>query len=192
MRVLDDKLANEEMESLDYSKDKSDSDKSDKDWSVKQLSLKRILTPKSSVYLLRDIAQAQSDSCVGMCFAKGTKVLMYDDTPNVEELNVRTQSKIPIVNCSPDIRLFWYEYDARNIMIIKRMIFLLRFSEKIIIKRVAMREMRRLTTPDFIWEIPIKDFFAASDEVILCKEEIFEVNPTNSQISAASWHHLCQ
>ncbi|UZO18214.1 uncharacterized protein OCT59_009534 [Rhizophagus irregularis] len=51
--------------------------------SVKQ----RILTPKSSVYLLRDITQAQSYSCpcticfisngVGKCFAKGTKVSKF-------------------------------------------------------------------------------------------------------------------
>ncbi|CAB4383356.1 unnamed protein product [Rhizophagus irregularis] len=47
----------------------------------------RILTPKSSVYLLRDITQGQSYSCpyticfisngVGKCFAKGTKVLKF-------------------------------------------------------------------------------------------------------------------
>ncbi|GBC25073.2 signal recognition particle receptor subunit alpha-like [Rhizophagus irregularis DAOM 181602=DAOM 197198] len=68
--------------------------------SVKQ----RILTPKSSVYLLRDITQAQSYSC-------------------------------PCTIC-----------------------FISNGVAKIITKRVAMREMRR--PPDFILEIPIKDFFA--------------------------------
>ncbi|CAG8736791.1 21500_t:CDS:2, partial [Rhizophagus irregularis] len=152
-----------------------------------EMSLKRILTPKTSVDLLRDIAQAQSDSrpytiCfigvngVGKCFAKGTKILMYDGThQNVEELNVGNQimgdddnprtiqsttkgegimyriipndkgpakffecndqhilvlkfaaepymrsEEIPIINRSPRIRLFWYEYDTQNNMIVKK------------------------------------------------------------------------
>ncbi|CAB4434741.1 unnamed protein product [Rhizophagus irregularis] len=92
MRVWDDKLTKEEMGGLDYSEDKSDSDKSssvdpqnlDKglealrstvNHSV-EMSLKRILTPKTSVYLLRDIVQAQSDSCpYTICFI-GVTVLV--------------------------------------------------------------------------------------------------------------------
>ncbi|PKK80295.1 hypothetical protein RhiirC2_859996 [Rhizophagus irregularis] len=248
-----------------------------------EMSLKRILTPKTSVDLLRDIAQAQSDSrpytiCfigvngVGKCFAKGTKILMYDGThQNVEELNVGNQimgdddnprtiqsttkgegimyriipndkgpakffecndqhilvlkfaaepymrsEEIPIINRSPRIRLFWYEYDTQNNMIVKKNDSFYYgpgedYPKKEVAKRAAIREMARrpnLVSSDFIWEIPIKDFLTASDEiqrsclmfkpnqvifksvqgrfrVILSK--ILGVSPTNSQISAASW-----
>ncbi|RGB44035.1 signal recognition particle, alpha subunit, N-terminal-domain-containing protein [Rhizophagus diaphanus] len=248
-----------------------------------EMSLKRILTPKTSVDLLRDIAQAQSNSrpysiCfigvngVGKCFAKGTKILMYDGTQqNVEELNVGNQimgdddnprtiqsttkgegimyriipndkgpakffecndqhilvlkfaaepymrsEEIPIINRSPRIRLFWYEYDAQNNMIVKKNDSFYYgpgedYPKKEVAKRAAIREMARrpnLVSSDFIWEIPIKDFLTASDEVqrsclmfkpnqVIFKSvqgrfrvilsKILGVNPTNSQISAASW-----
>ncbi|PKY51881.1 hypothetical protein RhiirA4_546820 [Rhizophagus irregularis] len=70
------------------------------------MSLKRILTSKTSVYLLRDIVQAQSDSRpytiyfigvtvgVGKCFAKGTRVLMYDGTQ-------MSKSSIEILGVNP-------------------------------------------------------------------------------------------
>ncbi|GBC03987.1 hypothetical protein RclHR1_05440005 [Rhizophagus clarus] len=248
-----------------------------------EMSLKRILTPKTSVDLLRDIAQAQSDSrpytiCfigvngVGKCFAKGTKVLMYDGThKSVEELDIGNQimgdddsprtiqsttkgegtmyriipnnkgpakffecndqhilvlkfaakpyvrsEEIPIVNRSPRIRLFWYEYDVRNNMIVKKNDSFYYgpgkdYPKKEVAKRAAMREIERrpnLVTSDFIWEVPIKDFLTASDEVqrsclmfkpnrVIFKSvqgrfrvvlsEILRVNPTDSQILAASW-----
>ncbi|POG62785.1 hypothetical protein GLOIN_2v1692587 [Rhizophagus irregularis DAOM 181602=DAOM 197198] len=85
------------------------------------------------------------------------------------------------------------------------------YPKKEVAKRAAIREMARrpnLVSSNFIWEIPIKDFLTASDEVqrsclmfkpnqVIFKSvqgrfrvilsKILGVNPTNSQISAASW-----
>ncbi|CAB5194847.1 unnamed protein product [Rhizophagus irregularis] len=58
------------------------------------------------------------------------------------------------------------------------------YPKKEVAKRAAIREMARrpnLVSSNFIWEIPIKDFLTASDEVQRTK--FLE----STQISAASW-----
>ncbi|CAG8593157.1 8384_t:CDS:2 [Rhizophagus irregularis] len=129
------------MESLDYSEDKSDSDKSssvdpqnlDKrlealrstvNHSV-EMSLKRILTSKTSVYLLRDIVQAQSDSrpytiyFIGVTLNVRNQFMEDDDNPRTIQPTSKSEGCTGLSKC-------WRDY---------------------------------------IWEIPIKDFLAASDEV---------------------------
>ncbi|PKK63933.1 hypothetical protein RhiirC2_854683 [Rhizophagus irregularis] len=92
------------------------------------MSLKRILTSKTSVYLLRDIVQAQSDSRPYTIYFIGVTV----------ELNVRNQ--------------FMEDDDnPRTIQPTSK-------SEGIMYWVIQM-------LGDYIWEIPIKDFLAASDEV---------------------------
>ncbi|CAG8494396.1 17261_t:CDS:10, partial [Funneliformis caledonium] len=248
-----------------------------------KISLKRILTPKTSVDLLRDIAQAQSESrpytiCfigvngVGKCFARGTKFLMYDGTyKNVEELTVGNQimgddnsprtiqsttrgegsmyrifpndkgpaepfecndqhilvlkfaanpfiqsGEIPITGFHPRIRLFWYEYDEVNNMIVKKTDSYYYGPGKLYLKKeaakkAAIQDMARkpnLAITDFIWEVPVKDFLTASYDVrrnclmfkpskVIFKvaqgkfriilSEILGIDPTDSQISAAAW-----
>ncbi|CAB4434835.1 unnamed protein product [Rhizophagus irregularis] len=71
------------------------------------MSLKRILTSKTSVYLLRDIVQAQSDSRPYTIYFIGVTVLSTTKSEGI----------------------------------------------------------MRLAISDYIWEIPIKDFLTASDEV---------------------------
>ncbi|PKC60979.1 hypothetical protein RhiirA1_539474 [Rhizophagus irregularis] len=91
------------------------------------MSLKRILTSKTSVYLLRDIVQAQSDSRPYTIYFIGVTV----------ELNVRNQ--------------FMEDDDnPRTIQPTSK-------SEGC----TGLSKCWR----DYIWEIPIKDFLAASDEV---------------------------
>ncbi|CAG8624000.1 15159_t:CDS:2 [Rhizophagus irregularis] len=89
-----------------------------------EMLLKRILTPKTSVDLLRDIAQAQLDSCLYTTCFIGVK------------LNVRNQ-------------VMGYDDNPRTI---------------------------QSTTKDYIWEIPIKDFLAASDELFDARVGVGVVN----------------
>ncbi|CAB4434727.1 unnamed protein product [Rhizophagus irregularis] len=89
---------------------------------------------------------------IGKCFAKGTRVLMYDGTQ-------MSKSSMHNVPGYPNVG-----------------------------------KKTRLATSDYIWEIPIKDFLAASDEVVLWLNQIKlslilskEYFALFYQILAASW-----
>jgi hypothetical protein len=167
-------------------------------------------TTKGEGIMYRIIPNDKGPAKIFECNDQHILVLKFAAEPYVRS------EEIPIVNRNPRIRLFWYEYDARNNMIVKKNDSFYYgpgkdYPKKEIAKRTAMREMARrpnLVTSDFIWEVPIKDFLTASDEVqrsclmfkpnqVIFKSvqgrfrvilsEVIGVVPTDSQISAASW-----